>query len=131
MLVSPLSNSNYPLAQKLLDAAALRQEAIATNLANAETPGFRRVDVSTDFAATLRAQLAPGGPGLRGADFAGLSPRLAEDPGAAAARPDGNNVVVQNELLHQARNASEYEYLAQLVGGHIKSLRVAITGRSA
>ena len=53
-MIQPVANSlNYQLARKLLDASVLRQEAIATNIANAETPGFRRLDVSSDFASTI------------------------------------------------------------------------------
>ena len=58
-MIDPIFQSgNYQLAQKLLDASALRQEAIATNIANAETPGFRRLDVAAEFAQQLRARVA-------------------------------------------------------------------------
>mgnify|MGYP000960657837 CR=1 FL=1 len=55
-MIDPIFQSgNYQLATKLLDASALRQQAIASNIANAETPGYRRLDVSTDFATQLKA----------------------------------------------------------------------------
>jgi flagellar basal-body rod protein FlgB len=45
-VVEPIFQSdNYVIARKMLDAAALRHEAIATNVANVETPGFRRLDI--------------------------------------------------------------------------------------
>ena len=56
-MIDPIFHSdNYQLARKLLDAAVLRQEAVATNVANAETPGFRRLDVAPDFAVQLKSQ---------------------------------------------------------------------------
>ena len=60
-MIDPIfQTDNYQLARKLLDVAVLRQEAIATNVANAETPGFRRLDVAPDFAMQLRSRLAAG-----------------------------------------------------------------------
>lgn len=117
---------NYQLARKLLDAAALRHEAIATNVANSETPGFRRLDVAPDFGAQLKARLAAG-------DFASaaaaLRPQLAEDATARTVRPDGNTVEVERELLAMNRNAVEYDYLTTFVSNNLKQLKMAITGR--
>jgi flagellar basal-body rod protein FlgB len=126
-MIDPIFQSgNYQLAQKLLDASALRQEAIATNIANAETPGFRRLDVSPDFAQQLRARIAAG-------DLAStastISPKLTEDLSARSIRPDGNTVEIERELLALNRNAVEFDYLSEIVSGNLKSLRLAISGR--
>lgn len=118
---------NYQLSRKLLDAAALRHEAIATNIANAETPGFRRLDIAPDFSVQLKASMAAG-------DFAQnaerLRPILAEDQTARSIRPDGNTVEIERELLAMNRNAVEYEYLTEVVSSNLKQLRLAITGRN-
>lgn len=120
---------NYQLARKLLDAAVLRQEAIASNIANAETPGFRRLDVSPDFAIALRARFNEAA--AAGADrvqLRDLAPRLAEDMTARTVRPDGNSVELESELLAMNQNATEYDFLTEVVSRHIKQLRLAITG---
>jgi len=128
-VIDPIfQTDNYQLARKLLDAAALRQEAIATNVANSETPGFRRLDVAPDFAVQLKARLATG-------DFtqaaATLRPQLAEDPTARSVRPDGNTVEIERELLAMNRNAVEFDYLTEIVSSNLKQLKMAITGRVA
>lgn len=127
-MVDPIFQSaNYAVARKLLDAAALRQEAIAANIANAETPGYRRLDVSTDFSEQLKASLKTG-------DFdraAELKPKLAEDVHARAVRPDGNTVEIEHELLAMNKNSAEYEFLSEVVSRNIKQLKLAITGRQA
>ena len=87
-MIDPIfQTDNYQLARKLLDASVLRQEAIATNVANAETPGFRRIDLAPDFAVQLKARLAAG-------DFAQnaatVRPQLAEDQTARSIRPGEN-----------------------------------------
>jgi flagellar basal-body rod protein FlgB len=115
---------NYQLARKLLDAAALRQEAIASNVANAETPGYHRLDVAPAFAQQLKAQMASGNT----SSLASLQPQLAEDPTAKSTRPDGNNVEIESELLQMNKNTVEYDYLTQVVSSNLKQLKVAITG---
>jgi len=115
---------NYQLARKLLDAAALRQEAIASNVANAETPGYHRLDVAPAFAQQLKTQMALGNMSAASS----LQPQLAEDPTARSTRPDGNNVEIESELLAMNKNSVEYDYLTQVVSSNLKQLKVAITG---
>jgi flagellar basal-body rod protein FlgB len=127
-MIAPIFQSdNYQLARKLLDAAVLRQDAIATNIANAETPGYRRLDVSADFSTRLKEQLASGALKRGTADV--LRPTLAEDTTARSVRPDGNTVAIERELIALNRNAVEHEFLTEIVSGNIKQLKLAITGR--
>jgi flagellar basal-body rod protein FlgB len=128
-MVDPIFQSdNYLLARRLLDASVLRHSAIASNIANAETPGYRRVDVAPDFAAELRARLDAGELASRAST---LKPSLTEDRAARSVRPDGNNVELERELLEMNRNSVEHEFLTELVSRNIKQLKLAITGRSA
>jgi len=60
MIEALFSQPNYLAAKKTLDAVALRQEAIANNLANLETPGYRRVDLSPSFEKQLEQATASG-----------------------------------------------------------------------
>lgn len=125
MIDQVLAGENYQLAKKLLDAAALRHEALATNLANIETPGFKRVDLAPDFVRQLQDAGADGDL----VQLEELQPRLLEDATAQAVRPDGNNVQLDRELLELNRNALEYEFLTQYASDSIKRLKTAITGR--
>ena len=127
-MIDPIFQSdNYQLARKLLDAAALRQEAIAANVANAETPGYRRLDVAADFAEQLKARVRTG---ELNRDGDTLRPTLVQDPHARTVRPDGNSVEIEKELLAMNKNAVEYEFLTEIVSKNIKQLKMAITGRS-
>jgi flagellar basal-body rod protein FlgB len=124
-MIEPIFQADtYQLARKLLDAAALRQEAIASNVANAETPGYRRLDVAPAFSEQLRAQMATG----TLSTSEPMAPQLAEDPTARSTRPDGNNVEIESELLAMNKNSVEYDYLTQVVSSNLKQLRMAITG---
>lgn len=127
-MIDPIFQSgNYQLARKLLDASVLRQQAIAANIANAETPGYRRMDIARDFTTELRARMYAGG---RSGSISAVTPRLVEDQQATSIRPDGNSVEIERELLEMNRNTVEYEYMTDLVSRNIKQLKMAITGRS-
>jgi flagellar basal-body rod protein FlgB len=128
-MVDPIFQSdNYVLARKLLDASVVRQQAIASNIANAETPGYHRLEVAPDFAQQLKAQLSTGEL-AKSSDT--LTPHLADDPNARSVRPDGNSVDIEHELLSMNRNAVEHEYLTEIITQNIKQLKMAITGRSS
>lgn len=128
-MVDPIFQSDtYVLARKLLDADVVRQQAIASNIANAETPGYHRIDVSPDFAEQLKAQVQSG-------DLAtasdSITPHLADDPNARSVRPDGNSVDIEKELLAMNRNMVDHQYLTEVVTYNIKQLKMAITGHSS
>ena len=126
-MIDALFNSpNYQIARQMMDATVLRHQAIAANIANAETPGYKRVDVAANFAAQLESALKRGG----AAEVRSVEPRLIEDLTAKAVRPDGNNVEIEKELMLLGRNGSDYNFLTQIVSGNLRSLRVAITGRN-
>lgn len=127
-MIDPIFHSDgYQLARKLLDAAALRQEAIASNIANAETPGYRRLDITPNFAEQLKSHLMTGDLGRQADD---IKPTLANDVSASSTRPDGNSVEIEHELLAMNRNSVEYEFLAEVVSHDIKQLKLAISGRN-
>ena len=128
-MIDPIFHSeNYQLTRKLLDGVALRQEAIAANIANAETPGYRRLDLAPNFAEQLKASLAAGD---MANNSAAITPTLAPDTHARALRPDGNNVEIEKELLEMNKNSVEHEFLTQIITSNIKQLKMAITGHSS
>jgi len=111
-----------------MDASVLRQNAIASNIANAETPGYKRVDVAPDFANELRARMDAGNLSTTAAS---LKPSLVEDRHARSVRPDGNSVEIERELLEMNRNGVEYDYLSEVVSRNIKQLKMAISGHAS
>ena len=127
-MIDPIFQSdNYLLARKLLDATVMRQEAIASNIANAETPGYHRLDVATDFATQLKAEINSG---ELATNPDRLQPHLAEDPTARSMRPDGNTVEIERELLAMNNNSVQHEFLTDVVSANLKQLKMAITGHT-
>ena len=102
--------------EKAIMGASARQQAIAENLANVDTPGYQRVDV--DFHTTLRNAMAQGD--LRGATF---SPQR---DASAQVRPDGSTVDADVEAAAQARNGLEYETLVQVSKARVDIIEAAM-----
>ena len=127
MIEGLFNQTNYVAAKKMLDVTALRHEAIASNLANLETPHYKRMDVAPAFATELRQALASQDPQRVGT----LQPQLAVDPAAVATRKDGNTVQLETELMKLNQNFLEHQLETQLVSGAMLKLRLAITGRGS
>ena len=126
MIDGIFSGENYNLAKKLLDISSQRHQVLASNMANIETPGYRRVDLSDEFNKELISSIQRGD--LKAVKI--LTPVIEEDLSAVALRGDGNNVALDKELLAINRNALEHQFLTQYISGSLKQLKTAITGRS-
>ena len=123
MIQQIFNQGTYAASKQLLDASVVRHEALASNMANIETPGYKRVDLPQDFAKQFASSVRNGG--------TAPAPTLAEDATAPVQRADGNNVSLDKELLSMNRNAAEYDALTEFVSGSIKQLRLAISGHNA
>lgn len=103
-----------------MHGTSMRQAAIAQNLANVNTPGYRRQEVT--FEETL-------GAALRDNDRATVSvtsPVRRPDAGAAAVRADGNSVDIDAEAAGQARNGLQYEALVAVAKARTTIIQTAI-----
>lgn len=128
-----------PLA---FNAAALklrshRQQVLASNLANADTPGYQARDVAFD--SVLRAQMQ-GLAAQAGLPMVASDPRHLVAPGATDMPPllyrtalqpaiDGNTVDPDVERAHFAENTMGFELAAALLGQTVRSRQMALTGQ--
>lgn len=94
-----------------------RQEVIASNIANADTPGYRARDISApaSFAEVLTSSFG--------------NPVEAPD---LAQRNDGNNVSIDREARLLAENTLRFNLVTQMLRGELKGIRSAIAeGKNA
>ena len=109
--------------ERAISGASTRQEALAANLANADTPGYRRVDV--DFHGALAA--AMGSSDSRSAlERTGFTPTVNNSAGAV--RADGSTVDVDAESAKMAANALDQQAAVQVAASRIQILKLAIGG---
>jgi flagellar basal-body rod protein FlgB len=102
--------------ERAIQGAAMRQSALASNIANANTPGYRRQDV--DFHDALRAAFADGDP--QNASFTTQT-----DPNQVM-QADGNGVDIDVENADIAKNGLEYESLVTVARARLDILRSAM-----
>ncbi len=126
MIDGLFNSSGYLAVKKLLDAVALRHEAIASNLANIETPGYKRVDIAPSFGNELQRALASHNDG----NIAAIQPKLEVDSTAVAQSPDGNTVKLESELVNMQQNTLNHTLATQLISARLLKLRLAITGNN-
>jgi flagellar basal-body rod protein FlgB len=108
---------------KTLDGVAMRHRVIANNIANVETPGFTRSDVS--FEDSLRQAIDSSADMAEG-EINSISPEAVPDA-TSPARPDGNNVTIDREMADLTKNSLSYEALTQLYNLKGSMIRQAIT----
>jgi flagellar basal-body rod protein FlgB len=103
-----------PVAGKLeqyLDLLGARQKLVTSNIANADTPGFKTkdLDFQTEF---LNAA-------------AGVAPHTTEVAGLRA-KNDGNNVSIDREARLLAENDLRFNIATNLLRGQIRIVKEAI-----
>jgi len=102
--------------EQYMNVISVRQKLVASNIANADTPGYKTQDV--DFQASLRSALDGGG-----------SPATVQESGLAV-RNDGNNVDLDREARLLAENAMRFNLAASLMHSELQQVREAIKGGS-
>jgi flagellar basal-body rod protein FlgB len=116
---------NYLAEKRSLDVCVERQRALAANIANLETPGFRRLDVSSQF----RTQLSEAVRRQDDSTLNTLRPTATVDTSAPARTPDGNSVNLTDELIAMQDNGLEHSLHVQMISARMSRLRSAISGR--
>ena len=113
-------DSSIAALQHLLSATSARHRVLANNLANSDTPGFIRQDISFDQALTDAVQSG---------DYSSFNLPVQADK-TDQPRADGNNVSVERELSELNKNAMLHQTGLQLLQSKLAMERLAITGKT-
>lgn len=119
-----------------LTVLALRQRLLAHNIANAETPGYKRYDVRFDALLDERLRATPLSmirthlrhmvPASTPSTGEGVPPGAIYRETATTMRNDGNNVDMDAEMARLAETALHYQALVRQLSDRIALLRTAI-----
>lgn len=104
--------------QRLMGAAQLRHRVLSQNLANLNTPGYKRLDV--EFEAMLAESLRSTGP-----DRPVPQPSVFEEEGLPV-RADGNNVDVDREMAQLNKNSLAFQTYSQILSSQLDAMRRAV-----
>ncbi len=137
--MSKLFGEVFQLLNRAMDAATLRQRAIAQNIANVNTPDYQRVEVSFEgelkkvFSKQREIKLRgvltnpmhiPIGP----PSIDSVKPIIWRDD-TGYYRYDKNNVDIDRELVKLAENSIKYRAMSSLMGKRFAMLKSVISSR--
>ncbi len=118
--------------QKGLDASSRRQQVLSNNVANIDTPNFKRSDV--DFQTVLGTALGEKSgnlpmklttskhiPGIQEGNGSGVV-----TDNTTSFRNDGNNVDVDREMTYVAENGLYYNSLTRTISSQLGLLRMVV-----
>lgn len=115
--------------EKALDASWLRNEVIAHNIANVDTPGYKKKTVAfEEYFNDYRNEMLLKGPEVkRVIDQASeIEPKVRTDYSKLSTRLDGNNVDIEAEMALMAKNTIKYNTLIQRISGSFRSIKTVI-----
>lgn len=112
---------------KTLDAASLRQQVIAHNMANVNTPGFKRSAVAFEQALERALEAGRQDGSRRGTveRLKEIRPQVVRD-NATSMRADGNNVDIETEMALLALNTLNYNAVVQRLSSKFASASYVI-----
>lgn len=98
--------------ERYMNLLSVRQKLVASNIANADTPGYRTKDIN--FREEFLNQLDEGS-----------LPDVVE-PNGLALKPDGNNVSIDRESRLLAENSMRFSVASNLIRSELHGIRSAI-----
>ena len=101
--------------ERYLDLLSARQKLVASNIANADTPGYKTQDIDFQFEFMSLVN--------------GQRPQTIDAQGLKE-KPDGNNVSLDREARLLAENAMRFNVASTLLRDKIKMVQQAIQGGS-
>lgn len=134
-----LFDSNFQVLGKSMDAYTKRAEALADNIANVNTPNYKRKDIQ--FESFLQKALYEDGSSVIGRrtdekhfkigvenKLDSIEPYFTEDKNTKM-KYDGNNVDIEVEKVEQTKNNIRYQFATNRISQNFTALRSVIKSR--
>lgn len=126
-------SETFLILKKALDTTTLRQQALSSNIANVDTPGYKRADVSfeeelksalnkqerLELTTTDKKHLT------NKLELENVNPKVFRQQDSYM-RNDFNNVDIELEMAGLSKNNVAYNALAELISNKLKMVRSAI-----
>lgn len=109
-----------------LDAASTRNDIINHNIANVNTPNYKRKDIRFETElkhAFARASQDTVDARVKNLDLEALTPEIYTDYAELSYRYDGNNVDINNENAILAKNQIKYNGMMDLLNKNFSQLK--------
>ena len=144
MIESLLKSSTIPLLEKMAVFGERRQEVLASNIANIDTPQYKARDLPVeDFQRALKEAVSrKQAPSTTSPFQSSFSTRQTDSElfpetlfQAVEASPhnitfqDGNNRSIEHEMMEMTKNKMMYNYVIELMRAQMTMLQIAISER--
>jgi len=136
-MINPLfdRNRNNLVIQAALDGYTARHRAIVNNIANVDTPGYQRIEVSFEDSLkkaieALRPHRLENGSGIdenQTVSSLSITP-IAKRDMSQPLRADGSNVSIDREMAELSKNAGRINALTEILIRNYRDLKTAIRG---
>ena len=128
-MISTNAFSYINILDKAADASWTRENLIANNIANNDTPGYKRQDI--DFQSVLKKELSNYkymnlDQKMNAVDLTKLNPMVYTDHGNYSYRLDGNNVDIDTEQVELASEQIKYQALTTSITSEFQRLQTVI-----
>mgnify|MGYP001274223729 CR=1 FL=1 len=119
------------ISEKALDAAWLRNKAISQNIANVDTPGYKRKTVKFEELLDSVSNMKFKGfkthkKHIEIGNSNSVDIRILTENKNFSSRLDGNNVDIDNEMASMAKNTIKYNVLIQNMNAGFRRLKSVI-----
>ena len=120
---------NVNILDKAADASWIRENLIANNIANVDTPGYKRQDL--EFEELLKNELGRSqyislDKKVRNADLSQLNPDVFTDYAGYSYRLDENNVDIDVEQVELASEQIKYQALTTSISSEFERMQTVI-----
>ncbi|TNF10453.1 MAG: FlgB family protein [Rhodobacteraceae bacterium] len=111
------------MARAMATHASARQNAVAQNIANADTPGYAARDLPA-FAEIYRSEAAPDLRATRAGHSVTTGPQTRIEPGATS--PDGNSVSLEEEMVKSVEVKRQHDLALAIYRSSMTVLRTSL-----
>ena len=132
-----LSGASFLRLENAIQAAAMRHRVLSNNIANNDTPNFKRSDVAFEEMLTqaigsqgnraIAAKLTDPRHIPNNGSYPAPSPRVVADE-STAFNNNRNNVDIEKEMALLAENQLRYNLMSQQVAHEARMMRIGIVG---
>ncbi len=125
----------FAVLGRRMDWLSQRQQVLADNIANSDTPNFVPRDLREgDFQRVLRNALPSVGPNsthpahMQGTALRGGPARIERQKDTYETSPSGNAVILEEQLIKVSKTQSDYQMIVNLYRKHMDMFRMALRG---
>ncbi|MFD0671744.1 flagellar basal body rod protein FlgB [Cohnella sp. GCM10027633] len=138
-----LGGASFQRLESAINAASMRQRVLANNIANVDTPHYKRSDVAFEEMLTQAIGNQDGLQGtlpgrvtnakhipINGSSSAAVPKPLVVTEDSTSINNNRNNVDIDKEMSLMAENQLRYNLFVQQVNHEVKMMRTGIEGRA-